>query len=158
MDKRMWRLPVSFAPFSVAPLHHELSSGLSLVEQTLRGAKDAWCLQLAPHSFDVAAMQSRLKCQNRLPTKSKLRRRSTSMISFSDRTGGGRSFDETALDRLEGRPKGCPTTVDGKVGLGQLKQMQSLGIDTVVLGAALLDAGDTSARAAEIVRLVHAPK
>ncbi|HWU64003.1 MAG TPA: hypothetical protein VN112_18465 [Ensifer sp.] len=74
---------------------------------------------------------------------------------FLTAPAGGGSFDETAFDRLQVRPKGYPTTVDGKVGLGQLKQMQSLGVDTVVLGAALFDTSDASARADEIFSLVQ---
>ncbi|MES5047214.1 ribulose-phosphate 3-epimerase [Rhizobium nepotum] len=74
---------------------------------------------------------------------------------FLTAPAGGGAFDETAFDRLEARPMGFPTTVDGKVGLEHLKRMQSLGVDTVVLGAALFESGDASTRAAEISGLVR---
>lgn len=73
---------------------------------------------------------------------------------FLTAPAGGGAFDETAFDRLEARPKGYHTVVDGKVGVGHLKQMQRLGVDTVVLGAALFESGDVATRAAEIAGLV----
>ncbi|MDU0364295.1 hypothetical protein RWK44_28275 [Rhizobium sp. 25PS6] len=77
---------------------------------------------------------------------------------FLTAPAGGGPFDDAAFARLEGRPSGFPTTVDGKVGLGELKQMQSLGVDTAVLGAALFGSGDASTRSAEIAGLVRVQK
>ncbi len=74
---------------------------------------------------------------------------------FLTAPAGGGAFDDTAFDRLKGRPKGYPTTVDGKVGLQHLTQMQDVNVDTVVVGAALFGSGDVSIRAAEISRFIR---
>ncbi|WP_332302785.1 hypothetical protein [Rhizobium sp. GR12] len=72
---------------------------------------------------------------------------------FLTAPAGGGSFDEAALDRLAGRPKGFPTTVDGKVRPELFNEMLRLGVDTVVLGAALFGSDDAFARAVEIASL-----
>lgn len=74
---------------------------------------------------------------------------------FLTAPAGGGSFDETAFERLKGRPKGYPTTVDGKVGLEHLTVMQDLNVDMVVIGAALFGSGNVSIRAAEISSVVR---
>lgn len=63
---------------------------------------------------------------------------------------GGGEFDPGAFDRLASRPRGLPTSVDGRIEPCHFARMRELGVDLVVVGATLFSAKQVGQRAAEL--------
>ena len=63
---------------------------------------------------------------------------------------GGGDFDPGAFERLAVRPRGLPTTVDGRIEPSHFARLREVGVDLVVLGATLFSAQQVGPRAAEL--------
>ncbi|MGR9503729.1 hypothetical protein ACU8MW_08425 [Rhizobium leguminosarum] len=61
---------------------------------------------------------------------------------FLTAPAGGGSFDEHAFTRLERRPIGLYTVVDGKIGPDHFRRLDELRVDLAVMGAALFIDGE----------------
>lgn len=67
----------------------------------------------------------------------------------------GGSFDEHAFTRLERRPIGLYTVVDGKIDPDHLRRLDELRVDIAVMGAALFIDGEPNQRSKTFSRMLQ---